>query len=281
MGEPGAPSAAAVDHGAAEAVLAIGRPAFPQVLISNLRRVADVDHCMVFSFAETGAARCLLDLGAIPIGSELGEAYAGHFHWSDPNREVMFAAPARHAPIVLPVFAGRLYSRRYRKVFFEESGIVDKFATAIWVDGTCFYLNFYRIAASGGFSRPQRDRLRRFAPAISAAVARHFEAAAPSPPLHPAGLPFGLPAGLPSGLGDVFAASPALAALTAREREVCLRILSGQSSEAISADLDISIHSTLTYRRRAYQRLRISSQNELFALVLKLLTGPAPARELN
>ncbi len=79
----------------------------------------------------------------------------------------------------------------------------------------------------------------------------------------------------------MFAASPALAALTAREREVCLRILSGQSSEAISADLDISIHSTLTYRRRAYQRLRISSQNELFALVLKLLTGPAPARELN
>lgn len=52
---------------------------------------------------------------------------------------------------------------------------------------------------------------------------------------------------------------------------VCLRILSGLSSEAISADLDISIHSTLTYRKRAYDKLGISSQNELFGIVLKLL----------
>jgi DNA-binding CsgD family transcriptional regulator len=254
--------AAPLDYGTAQAVLAIGRPEFPRALMSSLRRVADVDHCMVFSFDASGAARCRLDLGAIPTGSELGEAYSGHFHTSDPNRDVMFAPRARQAPIVLPTFAGRMYSRGYRKFFFEDSGIVDKFATAIWVDATCYYVNFYRIAASGGFNRPQVDRLRRLAPAVGAAVARHLDATAPGQsPRTP-------------GLGELFATSPALAALTAREREVCLRILSGQSSEAISADLGISIHSTLTYRRRAYQRLGISSQNELFALVLRLLTQP-------
>ncbi len=264
-----ATDATATDHGAAEAVLAIGRPLFPQVLLSSLRRVADVDHCMVFSFDAAGAARCRLDLGAIPTGAELGEAYSGHFHRSDPNRDAIFAAGTAAAPIVLPSFAGRMYSARYRKFFFEDSGIVDKFATAIWVDHTCFYVNFYRIAASGGFSRPQVERLRRFAPAISAAVARHLETAAPQASPRP------------GSLAALFAGSPALAALTPREREVCLRILSGQSSEAISADLHISIHSTLTYRRRAYERLGISSQNELFALVLKLLTAAGPPRGLN
>ena len=65
-----------------------------------------------------------------------------------------------------------------------------------------------------------------------------------------------------------------LASLTPREQDVCRRILAGYSSEAISQALGISLHSTLTYRKRAYERLGISSQSELFAIVLHLLTGP-------
>jgi len=256
----------AADSGAADTVLAIGRPGFPQALMASLRHAAAVDHCMVFTFDEAGDARCRLDLGAIASGPELGAAYSGQYHRSDPNRDVIFEARARHAPIMLPAFAARMYSRGYRKFFFEDAGIVDKFATAIWTGGTCFYLNFYRVAASGGFRRHQVERLRRVAPAISAAVARHLDASAAPP------------APRPVGLAELFASHPALALLTAREREVCVRILSGQSSEAISTDLAISIHSTLTYRRRAYQRLGISSQNELFALVLRLLTADMPDR---
>ena len=70
-----------------------------------------------------------------------------------------------------------------------------------------------------------------------------------------------------------------MARLTGREQEVCLRILAGFSSEAISADLDIGLQSTLTYRKRAYQKLGISSQSELFAIVLRLLASP-PRPEL-
>ena len=69
-----------------------------------------------------------------------------------------------------------------------------------------------------------------------------------------------------------FLALQRFATLTGREKEVCLRILSGFSSEAIAAELGISLHSTLTYRKRAYERLGISSQSELFAIVLRLLT---------
>jgi DNA-binding CsgD family transcriptional regulator len=72
----------------------------------------------------------------------------------------------------------------------------------------------------------------------------------------------------------LFATRAPLSALTPREQEVCRHILSGFSSEAISQGLGISLHSTLTYRKRAYERLGISSQNELFAIVLRLLWGP-------
>jgi DNA-binding CsgD family transcriptional regulator len=252
-----APSPAAGD--VAPAVLAIGRPDFPNVLIDTLRRNAGVGHCMVFALTRAGAASCLLDIGNIPIGGDLGAAYAGQFHESDPNRDALFEAEGG-APIMLTSFAPRMYGARYRKIFFNDSDIVDKCATAIWVDDTCFYVNFYRITSQGRFGDAERARLQTIAPAIGASVVRHFQQAATATP--------------DQNLGALFATRAPLSALTPREQDVCRRILLGLSSEAISQALGISLHSTLTYRKRAYERLGISSQNELFSIVLRLLAGP-------
>jgi DNA-binding CsgD family transcriptional regulator len=241
------------------AVLAIGRPDFPKVLIETLRRQAGVGHCMVFSLTRKGAASCLLDAGNIPIGSDLGAAYAGQFHEADPNRDAMFEGQDSRAPIPLPAFQPRMYGARYRKIFFQDSGMVDKLATAIWVEGTCFYVNFYRVVAQGRFTSEQLNRLQGIAPTIGASVARHFQQhAAPAPD---------------KNLATLFATRAPLADLTRREQEVCRGILAGLSSEAISQELGISLHSTLTYRKRAYDRLGISSQNELFSIVLRLIAA--------
>ncbi|MFY0100010.1 hypothetical protein ABTQ08_21330, partial [Acinetobacter baumannii] len=83
------------------------------------------------------------------IGGDLGEAYSGHFHASDPNRETIFGQRSETAPILLPTFARRMYSDGYRKMFFEDADIVDKIASAIWFENTCFYVNFYKISAGG------------------------------------------------------------------------------------------------------------------------------------
>lgn len=239
------------------AVLAIGRPDFPKILIDTLRCQAGVGHCMVFALTRAGAASCLLDAGNIPIGGDLGAAYAGQFHESDPNRDALFESES-NAPIVLPSFTPRMYGARYRKIFFNDSDIVDKCATAIWTGDTCFYVNFYRVTAQGRFGDAERARLQAIAPTIGASVARHFQqAAAPD-----------------QNLAALFGTRAPLSALTPREQDVCRRILLGFSSEAISQALGISLHSTLTYRKRAYERLGISSQNELFSIVLRLLAGP-------
>jgi len=86
-GRPANPAAGDVTP----AVLAIGRPDFPDVLIDTLRRQAGVGHCMVFALSRAGAARCLLDAGNIPIGGDLGAAYAGQFHESDTSTNALFA----------------------------------------------------------------------------------------------------------------------------------------------------------------------------------------------
>ena len=252
--------------------LAIGRSSFPQTLIDTLRAVANVGHCMVFALEDERSARCALGIGNIGIGPDLGVAYSEHFHLADPNREAIFRERSAPSPIVLPSFSRRMYSESYRKIFFEHAGIVDKIAIAVWVGSTCFYVNFYRTAAQGRFSNEEAGRLSSVAPVVGAMVARHCQEDVAADPLQK--------------LQTLFAVSAPFANLTRREKDVCLRILSGYSSEAISADLGISRHSTLTYRKRAYDKLGISSQNELFAIVLGLLvqgspTGGNAPRKLN
>jgi DNA-binding CsgD family transcriptional regulator len=245
------------------AVLAIGHRSFSQALLDTVRRIANVGHCMVFAFEGERASRCLLDIGNIPTGPDLGAAYSEHFHLTDPNREAVFRERANASPMVLPTFTRRAYSESYLKMFFSGADIVDKFATAIWVGDTCFYVNFYRTTVQGRYGREQIECLKGVAPAVCAAVARHFQEEV-VPDYYD---PF-------QKVEALFSARGPLWRLSSRERDVCLRILSGCSSEAISIDLGISLQSTYTYRKRAYEKLEICSQNELFGIVLRLLASP-------
>jgi DNA-binding CsgD family transcriptional regulator len=243
-------------------VLAIGQPSFPKLLLDTVRDVANVGHCMVFAF-EDQAARCTLDIGNIGIGADLGAAYSGHFYVADPNHETLLLGRSLRRPILLPSFSPRMYSNAYRKMFFEDGEIVDKSATAIWVDDTCFYVNFYRTTDQGRFTRSEAIRLSELAPALAAIVARHCQEQEG-----------------PDGrkqLERLFETRECFLMLTPREKEVCRRILSGYGTEAIASDLGISLHSAFTYRKRAYEKLGISSQNELFAIALRLMARPRAA----
>jgi DNA-binding NarL/FixJ family response regulator len=58
--------------------------------------------------------------------------------------------------------------------------------------------------------------------------------------------------------------------LTARELDVCVRLLQGLTQDGIAADLGLSLATVKTYRNRAFTRLGIHFRNELFARVLRL-----------
>lgn len=55
--------------------------------------------------------------------------------------------------------------------------------------------------------------------------------------------------------------------LTQREAEICAYVTQGYSAVAINLILNISINTIATHRKRAYAKLGISSQRELFSLI--------------
>ena len=63
--------------------------------------------------------------------------------------------------------------------------------------------------------------------------------------------------------------------LTERERRVCALAMTGVSIEGSAYELGIKKSSVITYRKRAYARLGISSLNELFLI----LTFSTPAND--
>jgi DNA-binding CsgD family transcriptional regulator len=58
--------------------------------------------------------------------------------------------------------------------------------------------------------------------------------------------------------------------LSERERQVCARAVAGSTIDDTALDLNIKKTSVITYRQRAYQKLGISRQSDLVALVCNL-----------
>ncbi len=59
--------------------------------------------------------------------------------------------------------------------------------------------------------------------------------------------------------------------LTPREQAVLARVLLGMRTEGIALDLHLKPASIVTFRKRAYAKLGITTQAELFARCLRLL----------
>ena len=67
--------------------------------------------------------------------------------------------------------------------------------------------------------------------------------------------------------------------LSKRERQVCARAVVGSTIEETGMDLGIQKTSVITYRQRAYQKLGISRQSDLLALVCNVRSIREDARE--
>ena len=245
---------------------AIGTAAFEGALLETVNRVVAVDHCTVFTFHRRLGRGHLLTTGRLDprTSLRLAEDYVSGYYTEDPNfGRIHSTGPAGAVSVV--GFDPNALPKRYRERFFLENDLVDKMSTITWQAEGVVYCNFYRVGATGQFRAGESTRLGEVLPLLTQMIALHHHA---------------MPAlGSPANASDPeeeirrldSLLGPPLDGLTARERDVCLRALLGYSSEAIALRLEIATSSVVTYRKRAYAKLRISSQNELFGLFLRSL----------
>jgi DNA-binding CsgD family transcriptional regulator len=258
------------------AVQAAGQADFPDAVDRWINAMLPVDSIAIFAFSPQFRASHVFTVGRLGpgVGEHLARDYTERFAGIDPawrrSRDgERGAAAARGAARdrVVGLDTHGDYTETYRDHFFARHALVDK-AAIIQSIGTGFlYCNFYRMERSGRFSRREWRILPVVLPQIASAVALHVTRAGARRSAGAEAWNGPLASYVVQDLNDPGRGPFRL--LAAREREVCYRTLLGLTAEGIARDLSISASTVITYRRRAYEKLGITTQKELFGLFLQ------------
>lgn len=256
----------------AEVTLAVGSPSFGEALLRAANAVARVDHCLIFTFHHQAPSGCLLSVGSgdFRLSVRLAGDYLAGSYVEDPNLRYLHAA----RPHVVLRFAPHEVPERWRTHFIEQANIIDGVACIASKDERAVYCNFFRLRGNPGYSEEELAELGRVIPILASLAVVHYSLCGPlllREQLNRLRSPDDEVRLLAERLGP-----SALDELTERERQVCFRILLGYSSEAIALHLGVATSTIITHRKRAYEKLGIVSQNELFSLYLHSLPGFAP-----
>ena len=184
---------------------------------------------------------------------ELFPAYRRWFLRQDPVCDAYQAAPACGDVALQRIRPPAIASPGFRRRVFDDAGIIERISVIQRGPDAWRVMNVARHASDGYFSDDELGALVGLAClALPMLPLNRRRQAGPAP----------LTVAL---LEERFASR--FEALTMRERQVCARAAIGMSVEATAVELGIARTSVLTYRQRAYQRLRITSPFELCALV--------------
>ncbi|NOZ42004.1 MAG: helix-turn-helix transcriptional regulator [Alphaproteobacteria bacterium] len=262
------------------AICKLGRTAFEDSLFDLVNVVVQVDHCAVFINNNDGTAAHLFTKSKLDeaVCRSLARAYTEQFYTRDPNLAPLEQQLTENSDLkmtLLPHIPARDYDEGYKTRFFTDTGLIDKVSSLLQTRHYTIYCSFYRLKASGRFKQEEFEQLSQILPILTNLIFKHSLLAGqedkenrPDPIITQ--VPLSRSAEAMTGLFDSH--NKVFARLTGRERQVCLRILQGYSSEAISLDMKVAISTIHTYRKRAYAKLGISSQNELFSLYLEFIS---------
>ena len=241
----------------APAIAALGRTAFASELLAALNREIPVDHVCLMRIVDR-ARPPVLESASWRGGTHVAEvqrAYLSGLYRFDPN----LSLAAGSGIVVLRLRRESVTHAEYRETCYARAGLLERITVAATAAGQRVFLNLYRLEPSGPFAADEVATIEELSHFLAALAVKHV------------GM-LGMLLRSRDRSDRVAALAARLHALdgrlTRREIDVLSRVLLGVTSEGIALDLGIGLNTVLTYRKRAYARLGVTSQAELFSLCL-------------
>ena len=246
-----------------ELIDSVGQADFSTRLFRSIRRMTNCHTVNCFAFEEKHKPQLLIaeNVGSVPVSREIAHSYISDYWSLDPANGAM-AADATSALKVVMIDTDDIAERTYREICYTSQNIDNRISLMGVAGDRVVRMNIYRCRENNYIDQGVKTVIL-FGRLLLAQLARHQELSCRH-----------------SGNEDrrfheqLRRVEPTL---TRRELEVCTQIVQGFSSEAISLNLGIALNTVLTFRKRAYFKLRISSQNELMRIVM----SEAPSRYAN
>ena len=223
-------------------IATIGEEGFFDAYFRLLHGIALVDQCMIFRYGD-GVVRCLLsrNFGSVVKGNSAAQKYLSEGFRDDPLLAHIDQLKENEAATLWGKECREDMAPAYRKAFFDKVGLLDKTAVLLRQGGDAYCVNFYRKTGCITFDMPGEPD-KHFWTILAQICLTHLRLTA-----------------VADGLGP-------LAILSEKERQICSGILQGRKTEQIAADCGIAHSTAITYRRRAYAKLGISSRTALFVV---------------
>lgn len=244
-------------------ITTFGTPKFESLLFQLLDEALCCEHLTAFAVPQSGQPRLMLaaNRGDSQIARIAGRNYL-QYHWhADPTNRVLAKPHDLMSGVITSVSPEEMERLQYRRACYsrgdwESSGalLVHKITVIKRHAEEVLKVSLYRHRDAGPFGECDLQRIAEFSDLLIAFLARH---APPQPTTDP---------GLLRERFEKCLTAPRYG-LTRREVQVCAAIAVGMSSEAIALTLDVRLNTVLTFRKRAYARLGICSQNELLRLL--------------
>lgn len=247
------------------AINMIGSDAFAPSLLELVRTAADFDSGVIMAYPESGSLMVLHN--ALHEGDQSG--------FSGPYRDGLWLL----SPLYLSAKAGRrgffhiidlapknFANSEYYALYYSSNGVIDHTIFLLESgDGTPIAISLERTGEMPPFSKDELQQLGAIADTIAALARQHWKTIGDSGKRTETGLHRQVQIVLQQ-FGSSY--------LTPRERDVVQLILKGYPSKQIAKALGISAQTEQVHRKNIYQKLGLSSHNQVFSLFFDALAQP-------
>ena len=249
----------------AQTIKSLNTDRFAQDLNCWLRALAHHDNTTILAYFRDETPRLLMtDADTPEVHRDMTTVYLSGAYLLDPFYELHNSGAAVGLYRIWEIAPDQFSRNQYSIEYYQRTTMVDEIAFVIWpTPQISVHVCLGRDVRSGHrFSRPQRYATKQVLPIVEALVCEHWN-----------NLRFSREDRKESVIERMVRLVDQTHSihLTNRQAEVALLVLKGHSSTSIGLRLGISPQTVKIFRKQLYKRCNVSSQAELFGLMLPML----------
>ena len=261
----------AINENLAAAITAIGKREFYPAMTSYLRQCLNYDNVIVLIFSGTTIPKVLYKRIYGPdVFRLLADLYLPASYLLDPIYHFHLKRGDAGLYRLLDVAPDQFRRSRYFEWYYGRIGITDEISVILPIgESVTITISMGKDSSSAqDFSTNAEVYLRSHEPVIMSLLNAHWVASEAQPTIKANSAPI-----TDSLIADMRAHHNIL--LSKRQAQVALLILQGHSSLSIGLHLGISPQTIKVFRKQLYKKCSLSSQAELFALMMPILEQSA------
>ncbi|WP_205963134.1 helix-turn-helix transcriptional regulator [Psychromonas sp. SA13A] len=256
------------DKALGEIVRSLGNANFPETLGNFVKKIIDFDNLIIIAYhKDINPEELYREYNSPIVYEKMQSHYLKAAYLLDPFYHAINNGIQRGIHCIFDLAPDQFKQTSYFYEYYQETTLIDEFCLFSHINhNTTLTACFGRDKKSGiRFGKTELKKIKSYENVLSTLCEQHWRSYQPKE-----GKNIVLPP-VKHRLRTIMKDQHSIS-LSPRQTEVALYILQGHSSISIALNLNISKETVKVFRKQLYSKCSISSQAELFALLMPILS---------